>query len=59
MLMIMTGIMVNEFRRLSALSVGNSSYQVIDHQHDNRANDGDEHAPQVEAGYPGATKMLK
>ena len=32
---------------------------MIDDQHDNRAYDRDKHAPQVEAGYPGAVEMLE
>ena len=49
----------SEWRHLSELSSGNSSYQVIDHQNDNRADNGDEHAPEIETGDPGATKMFE
>jgi len=46
-------------RHLVALPLGNSSYQVIDDQHDDSADNGDEHAPQVEAGDPRLAEPLK
>jgi len=36
-----------EFRRLSALSLGNSSYEVIPDQHDDSADNCDEHASRL------------
>lgn len=47
------------YRWRAALPLGNSPYQVIDDQHDNRPDHRDEHAPEIEAGDPRPAKPLK
>jgi hypothetical protein len=50
---------VERLRGLGALILGNSSYEVIDDQHDDSADNGDEHAPKIEAGDPRLAEPLK
>jgi hypothetical protein len=44
---------------MSGLLLGHSSDQVIDDEYDDRTDHRDEHAPKIEAGYPGSAEMLE